>query len=98
MKELKQFDEATDTLAEKFIKKYFGEGYVYNEDYYWVGINDEDREVLAVGDYFFNLEDIVSFLRYNYTEKELFEYYDYALDKSYREAGINIRNYKKTKK
>ena len=94
MKELKQFDKATDKLADAFVIKYFGEEY----ESYWIGSEDEDKEVLAVGDYFFNLEDIVNFIRYKHTKKEMFEYYNYASEKSYREAGINIKNYRKLRK
>ena len=99
MKELEKFDNAADALAKKFVDKYFGKDYIYDDDYYWVGSQDQDREVLAVGDYFFSLEDIVNFIRYKFTEKEMFEYYDYALAKSLKEkVGINIRNWKKVDK
>ena len=90
IKELKLFDIATDVLTKCFVKKYFGEEYI--DDWYFVGTQDEDREILAINDYFFNLSDIVSFLRYNYSVKELFKYYDYALE---NETCENIRSWKK---
>lgn len=99
MKELKNFDKATDALAKVFVEKYFGKDYKEDDDYYWIGINDEDREVLSIGDYFFNLDDIVNFIRYKYTEKEMFKYYDYRLDNDTRNKYLtNIKNWKKLKK
>ena len=92
---LKQFDDVTDELAKYFVEKYFGKDFLFDNDYYFVGSQDEDREVLAVNDYFFNLEDIVSFIRYKYTIKELFEYYDYALEN--KKNIINIKNWKNIK-
>jgi len=94
LNKLKQFDKATDELAKFFVKKYFGNDCL--ENYYWVGSQDEDKEVLAINDYFFNLTDIVSYLRYDYTEDEVLEYYDYALDRITKdEVCINIKNWKK---
>jgi len=80
MKILEQFDKATDDLAKEFVEKYFGEGLV-DDDYFWVGSQDEDREVLCVNDDFFNLEDIVRILRYDYNTKQVLEFYDNRLDK-----------------
>ena len=98
-KELKEWDKATDNLAKYFIKKYFGKDYSFENYAFWVGSLDEDREVLAVGDYIFDLNDIVSFIRYNYSRKEVFKYYDYALDCYDRnKKPINIKNWKKFKK
>jgi len=95
MKELKQFDLACDELAIKFVNKYFGKDYLFDDDYYWIGSDDEDREVLAVGDYFFNLDMIVDALRYKATKKDLFDYYDMEIELSYKEEKpeINFRNF-----
>ena len=100
MKELEKFDNATDALAKKFVDKYFGKDYIYDDDYYWVGSQDQDREVLAVGDYFFNLEMIVDALRYKATEKQLFDYYDMELELGMKEEEIevNFKNFVKNGK
>ena len=93
-KELKNWDEVTDTLAECFVKKYFGKEYL--DDYFWVGTKDQDREVLAISDYFYNLEDLIGFVRYKYTVDEMFEYYDYRLENDMKgKTSINIKNWKK---
>ena len=80
IKELKQWDKATDNLARYFIKKYFGEG--IDNYYYWIGSQNEDKEVLAIGDYLFDLNDIVNFIRYDYSATEMFEYYDYRIGRN----------------
>ena len=96
---LKEYDLAVDNLAKYFIKKYFGKDYSFEDDAFWIGSLDEDREVLAVGDYFFNLEDIVDYVRYNYSKKKVFAYYDYALDcYNKHKKPINIKNWKNLKK
>ena len=99
-KELKNWDKATDELAKVFIEKYFGKNYIYDDDYYWIGSQDKDREVLAVNDYFFNLDRIVNAIRYNATEKQLFDYYDKEVEFALKnkEMKINFRNYIKNNK
>ena len=96
-KELKQFDIATDKLAKVFIDKYFDKNYIYDDDYYWVGTQDEDRETLAVNDYFFNLERIVDAIRYGATKKQLFDFYDTELERFSKniEGEINFKHYLK---
>jgi len=91
---LKEYDLIVDNLVKEFVEKYFDKDYIFDKDYYWVG-QDEDREVLAVSDYFFNIEDIISFIRYEYTEKEIFDYYEYRLDE--KKSPINIKNWKRLK-
>ena len=87
-KQLKQFDKATDKLAEAFVKKYFDKP----SDVYWVG-NDEDREVLIVNDYFFSLNRIVEAIRYDATEEQLFDYYDLEVEAGEKGLKVNFRNY-----
>jgi lipid-A-disaccharide synthase-like uncharacterized protein len=63
---------------------------------FWIG--GVIGEVLAVNDYFFNLQDIVDFIKYNYTKKSMFEYYDYNLElRSEDKYPINIKNYRQLK-
>lgn len=93
-KALTEFDNATDSLAEVFVKKYFGKEYIEDDTSYWIGSQDDDREVLRVGDYFFNLDRIIDALRYNATSKQLFNYYDLEVD-SEKELKINFKNYLK---
>jgi len=87
-------------FTEYFIIKYFGK--LEDIDYWWVA--DEVGGVLSVNDYFFNLRDMIDFVRHNYSKKMMFEYYDYALDyymkKNHKKTDylININNYKYVQK
>lgn len=70
---LKRWENETKELCDLFVLHYFDE----DADVYWVA--DEIGGVLFVNDYFFNLSDIVDFIRHRYSKKKMFEYYDYAL-------------------
>lgn len=90
---LKDWEHASYELGEHFATKYFGK----DNDAWWVG--DEYGGVLAIGDYFFNMRDVTDFIRYNYTRKMMFEYYDMAMEyhmKNHKKSDylVNIRNYK----
>jgi len=96
-KYLNQWEQKTSILGEYFVEKYFGKR--EDVEYYWIA--DDIGGVLSVADYFFNLSDIVDFIKYRYTRKLMFEYYDYALEyhmqKKHKKDDylINIKNYKK---
>jgi hypothetical protein len=91
--EIGLWEVATNELVESFVFKYFGQV----TDIYWVA--EEVGGVLAVNDYFFNLSDIINFIRHNYSKNKMFEYYDYSLDLySKNKTPINIKNYIKIKK
>ena len=93
IKELNNWLEATEQLTQYFILKYFGKG---DHDSYWVA--DEIGGVLFINDYFFSMNDIVDFLICGYTEKQMFNYYDYRLNAYHeKELVTNIRNWKKLK-
>jgi hypothetical protein len=85
---LKEWERATENLKEYFISKYFTE-----TEAWWV--SDEIGGVLYVNDHFFNLEDIVDYIRYNYSKDKMFENYEYKM-KCIEEKviPINIKNYK----
>ena len=93
---------ATNIIRDIFVKKYFGKDL---SDVYWIA--DEVGSVLAVNDYFFNLDDMIGYLRYHYSSKMMFEHYQHVLDieseninrrNDFRRYPINIKNYKKLKK
>ena len=90
-----EWENATMDLTEYFINKYFGKS--KSIESYWIA--DDIGGCLVVNDYFFNLGDIVDFIKYRYTPTKMFEYYDYAL-KAHElgaEYVVNIKNYKKMK-
>lgn len=92
---LKEWEKTTNQLANYFVKKYFGKAASH---VYWVA--DCIGDIFCVNDYFFSIDDIIWFLRCDYTEEALFDYYDYRLTEQMKEpAGIviNIKNWRKLK-
>jgi len=88
-----EYERAANNLKAAFVAKYFGRDV---SDVFWIG--GVIGEVLAVNDYFFDLQDIVDFIKYNYTKKSMFEYYDYNLKlRSEDKYPINIKNYRQLK-
>ena len=94
---LNNWERYTEVLIEYFIERYFGK--LDTVEYYWIA--EDVGGVLSVADYFFNLGDIVDFIKYHYSRDLMFEYYDYALEyhmqKKHKSTDylINIKNYKK---
>jgi len=62
--------QACEDVADTFTRKYFK-----GASYYWIGL--EVGGVIEVADRFFSVSDMVDFLRYKYTGKMMFEYYNY---------------------
>jgi hypothetical protein len=84
---IEEWEEATENLKEYFVDKYFKDA-----EYWWVA--DEVGGVLYVNDYFFDLADVVDYIRYNYPRKKMFEYYEYQLKcDGEGVTPINIKNY-----
>ena len=73
---LSDWENATSELAYAFINHYFGKD--EDQDWYWVADNIGD--VLFVNDRFFNVSDLVDFIKYNYSKSQMFGYYDYRLE------------------
>jgi len=89
---LVNWEDATDKLAGYFVTHYFGRNAVL--DMWWVA--DEVGGVLFINDYFFNVQDMVDYIRHKYTRKMMFEYYDYSLlwAEKGKTAPYNIATYK----
>ncbi len=86
---LKNWEDETELLATYFINRYFGN----DTEHYWVC--DEIGSVLVVNDYFFNVGDMVEFIRGNYSKDKMFEYYDYSLRcHEDKKSPINIKTYR----
>ncbi len=74
MKEtIKEWEQETNKLAKHFSTKYFGN----YTDSYWIA--SDIGGIFFINDYFFNLKDMVDFIKYGYSEKKMFDYYDKAL-------------------
>jgi len=93
-KQLQLWEEATLELSLHFVERYFGDDVT---DVFW--ISDIIGDVLVVNDYFFSLDFITDAIRYNATEKQLFDFYDLKLefDTQDKPMEINFRNFIKNK-
>jgi len=90
---LKYWERATQDLMAHFVEKYFG----VDADTYWIA--GEVGKVLYVNEYFFSMTDIVDFIKYKYTPKQMFAYYDYKMTLPVQgRCQICIRDWKKIKK
>jgi hypothetical protein len=86
------FEMEADLLARYFARRYFGK----DTEEWWVA--DEIGGVYYINDRFFNVQDMVDFIKYKYSADKMFEYYDYALDLAMEgKTPINIKNWKKLK-
>ena len=86
------WEEETQVLTDLFIKKMGFE----KDECWWVG--DEIGGTLFCDQYFFNLDRIVEFFRYDATAAQLYEYYDYELYHHQNTDGttsprVNFRNF-----
>jgi len=90
---LEKWELSTTELVENFVNKYF------DKDTDWYAVSDEIEGVICVNDYFWNLEDIVSCVRYNPSRKKLFQYYDYAIECGNKDEhpSVSFRNFVKFK-
>lgn len=84
IKEIIAYEQACNGIAKKFVRKYF------DREVDWRWIADDIGGILEVGDYYFNLDRMVTALRYKATQKQLFDYYDMQL-----EMGLNEKAFKK---
>jgi predicted nucleotidyltransferase len=84
MTNLKKYYQSCNDLATEFCKKYFNVNYDF-----WV--SDESGGVLVVGDYFFNMEQIVTTMEIKPSFKRLDEAYWYFIDN--KKPKISFENY-----
>ena len=75
-----------DTFASYFALHYFGRN---DCSQYWVA--DDIGGVYVINDYFFNIEEMFDFVKYNYSKKQMFAYKDYVLD-------VQTKNYEAQEK
>jgi len=90
---LQNYENAINDLVDYFVWKYFRGVEV---DECWMGL--EIGGVYQINDYFFNMSDIIDFIKYNYKKDDVFDYYDYALkEQEQNKPPISIRNWKELK-
>ena len=88
MKQIKELEKAITKFTDYFIKRYFGK----DVDMFWVG--DLIGGVLFVSDYFFDLNKMIDYVKYNYSFDEMSEYYYYSTDCKPGKVIVNIKNWK----
>lgn len=67
------YEKACNDVATLFAKTYFGDPFLY-----WIG--GEIGGVMGINDYFFNVDDIVVYLKEKATQEELLAYYDFIME------------------
>jgi len=87
---IKDWEIATNALAEEFVKKYWGEECII--DMYWIG--DEIGGVLSIGDYYFNVDRMKEALELNATWKQLNDYYWLEVETD-KKSDVSFKNYVK---
>lgn len=83
---LKNYYNTIEELTKHFCNKYFKGVYEYDVND-WVDIGG----VICINDYLFSLNDIEYAIKYNATKKELFEFYDFNLERQIK----NLKNMNK---
>lgn len=73
-KSIQDYEKACNAVLDEFQKKYYPD----DETFYWIG--GEVGDVVSIGDEFYNLQLMVNILRFNLTDEQNTEYYDYCLD------------------
>ncbi len=93
---LQEYESAVHKITVIFAHKYFGNDYHYNTGD-WVNL--VVGGCVHINDYYFQFDEILQYLKYRYTKKQMFEYYDYDLDmRNKGKSPICIRDWKKLKK
>lgn len=82
---LASYKRSCDNIAKEFIKRYYTYDDGSFQDYTWIDIGG----TCNIGDYYWNLDNMIDAIKYNYTEEKLIEYYDYSLEQ-YEKKGFNI--------
>lgn len=92
---LQEYTESCKKLANLFQNTYYGTQY---NDMWAVG--DDPTGIWHINDNYYSIQDMYYFLHYNYSIKQMFRYYDYALEMQMQNClPINIKNWiKMTKK
>lgn len=88
-----QYLHAVEQITMFFAYKYFKNHYEYKRSD-WV--SSEIGGVICINDYWFSVEDMIDYMKYKYTPKQMFAHYDYGLyERTKGNSPICIRDYKK---
>jgi len=87
IKLLQNYYKECDLVADYFLMDLYPKDSELYEDSYWVAENI--GEVLAWGDWYVDMHEIVDYFKYDMTPDEFFDWYD-----TRTEQQINIKTYK----
>jgi len=87
---IKEWEKATNALAEGFVKKYWGEECII--DMYWIG--QEIGDILSIGDYYFDIDRMKKALELNATWEQLNDYYWLEVEGE-EKPNVSFKNYVK---
>jgi len=85
---LTRLENEMNEFARYFEVRYFGKCV---DDVHWV--SEEIGGVYVIADYFFDMRSMTDFVRYSYSKKDMFDYYEYTLSEP--KPLICIRDWKK---
>lgn len=94
MEVIKNWEKATQELAESFARKYYtyeedGEEY-FNPDMYWVG--DEIGDILFINDDVYSVDRMLKALKLNATYDQLWDFAQYEISEN-KKQSINFENF-----
>lgn len=91
-KKLENYYAAIEDLTKLFCKKYFNDCYQYDVNDWAAG---DIGGVICINDYFFSMNDIEIAIKHKATKKELFDYYDFALERGLKNEKLlfSFENY-----
>jgi hypothetical protein len=79
-------------FTKKWVNHYFGEyDYEYGNDYYWIGENV--GEILSIGDFFFNLDNMIDAVNHDINIDDLIDWYWQWIDTK-KTGKINLKSWK----
>lgn len=91
---IKQYKQACEEVREAFVQKYYNTYPEWTDESEWVA--GDIGGVLAVNDEYWSIADMVTALKLDANEKDLFDWYNDSIDAAIRQQEYyNLENYLK---
>ena len=86
---IKEYKAICNQIFDIFVDKYFHG----DAETQW---GDEVGGIIFIDDYHFSITDMLEYMKYKYSKKDVFKYHNYAMDCEIKNISpTNIKNYKK---
>lgn len=87
---IEQYHNICNSVASFFANKYFGP----HTSYHWIA--DDIGGVCEINESFFNVIEMIEYMKYKYTPKQMFDYHERA-QQAYEDKTfiVNIKHWKK---